>query len=85
MLDVTLNTYFLTPACEMRLTTPEGVHAAVNGLMVSRASNPNGIPNRVVKHHPKRTASVLVHICKAFLRTHHFPQVSKHHQVISII
>ena len=73
MADVALRSYFLSPACEQHLTTPDEVHAAINVLKVSKAPRPNGIPNRALKHLPKRAVSFLTHVFNAVLRTHHFP------------
>jgi hypothetical protein len=42
-------------------------------------------PNRALKHLPMWAALLLVHIFNAVLRTHHFPTVWKHAQVISIL
>ena len=52
---------------------------------VSRAPGPNGIPNRTLKHLPKRAASLLAHIFNEVLRTHYVPQRWKHARVISIL
>jgi len=85
MVDVALRSYFISPASEPQFTTPEEVHTAIRGLKVSKAPGPNGIPNRVLKHLPKRAVSLLAHVFNAVLRTHHFPQVWKHARVISIL
>jgi hypothetical protein len=42
MIDVSLRSYFLTPASEPKLTTPEEVHEAMKGLKVRKATGPNG-------------------------------------------
>ena len=83
MLDVALRSYFISPASETQLTTPDEVHAAIRGLKVSKAPGPNGIPNRALKHLPKRAVSYLNRVFNAFLRTQHFPQAWKHARVIS--
>jgi len=48
--DVALRSYFLSPASEPKLTTPDEDHEAIRGLKVSKAQGPNGIPNRALKH-----------------------------------
>jgi len=48
--DVALRSYFLSPASEPQLTTPDEVHEAIRGLNVSKAPGPYGIPNRGLKH-----------------------------------
>jgi len=71
-------------ASEPKLTNPEDFQAAISGLKISKVPDPNGIPNRVLKHLPQRAVSVLVLIFNAFLLTDHFPTVWKHARVISI-
>ena len=71
--DVALGSYFLSPASEPELTTPDEVQEAIRGLKVSKAPGPNGLPNRALKHLPKRAVSLLARIFNAVLRTHHFP------------
>jgi len=83
--DVALRSYFLSPASEPQLTTPDAVHDAVRGLKVSKAPVPNGLPNRTLKHLPKRAVSLLARIFNAVLRTHHLPSTWKHARVISIL
>ena len=68
-----------------RLNTADEVHEAIRGLKFSKAPDPKGIPDRALKHLPKRTVSLLSHIFNAVLRTHHFPQAWKHARVISIL
>jgi len=83
--DAPLRAYFLSPASEPQLTTPEVVHEAIRGLKVSKAPGPNGIPNRALKHLPRRSVSILARIFNAFLCTHLFTQTWKHARVISIL
>jgi len=85
MADVAPRSYFLSPPSETQLTAPDEVHAAIRGLKVSKATGPNGIPNRALKHLPKRAVSFLTHVFNAVLRTHHFPQVVKYARVISLL
>ena len=75
MVDVALRSYFISPASEPQLTTPDEVHAAIRCLKVSKAPSPNGIPSRAFKHLPQRTVYLLDQIFKADVHTHHFPQV----------
>jgi len=83
--DVALRSYFLSPASVVHLTTPDEIDEAIRGLKVSKGPGPNGIPNRTLKHLPKRAVSLLARIFNAVLRTHHFPQTWKHARVISIL
>jgi len=52
--EVALGSYFLSPAGEPQLTTPDEVHEAIRGLKVSKAPGPNCLPHRALKHLPKR-------------------------------
>jgi len=83
--DVALGSYFLYPARETLLTTPDEVHEAIRGLKVSKAPGPNGLPKRALKHLPKRAVSLLARIFIAVLRTLHFPPTWKHARVILIL
>jgi hypothetical protein len=85
MVDVALKSYFLSPASEPQLTTPDKVQEAIRGLNVSKTPGPNGILNRALKHLPKRAVSLLAYIFNVVLRTHHFPQTWMHARVISIL
>jgi len=72
--DVTLRSHFISPASEAPLTTPNEVHEAIRSPKVSKAPGPNGIPNRALKHLPKRAVSLLGSIFNEVRRTHHFSQ-----------
>jgi hypothetical protein len=85
MVDVTLESYFQTPACEPKLTDPQEVHEAISGLKLGKTPGRNGIRNRALKHLPKRAVNLLVLIFNAVLCIHHFPSVWKHTRVISIL
>jgi len=85
ILHVALRSYFLSPACEPQLTTPDEVHETIRGLKVSTTPGPNVIPSGALKHLPKRAVSLLVRIFNAVFRTHHFHQTWKHARVIYIL
>jgi hypothetical protein len=53
-IDVALRSYFISPAREPQLTTPDEFHEGIRGLKVGKAPVSNGIPNSVLKHLPKR-------------------------------
>jgi hypothetical protein len=61
------------------------VQDAIRGLKVGKAPGPNGLPNRVLKHLPQRTMSLLVELFNAALLAQYFPPVWKHASVISIL
>jgi hypothetical protein len=46
IVDVSLRSYFMTPASEPKLTKPEEVQEAMRILTVSKTPGPNGIPER---------------------------------------
>jgi hypothetical protein len=69
--NVGLRSFFMAPASDPRLTNCK-VHEAIRDLRVAKARGPNGIQNRVFKHLPQRTVSLLVLIFNAILLTHHF-------------
>jgi hypothetical protein len=85
MVNESLESFFQTPAREAKFTDPEEVHVAIRGLKHGKAPGPNGIPNRVLKHLPKRAVYLLVIIFNAVLCTHHIPPVWKHARVNSIL
>ena len=82
--DEALRSYFLSPGNETQLTTPDEFHEVIIGLKVSKTPGPNRIPNRTLKHLPRRAVSLLTRILNAVLRTHHLPQTWKHTRVISV-
>jgi hypothetical protein len=83
--DVGLRSYFMAPHNEHKLTNPVEVQKAIRGLKVSKAPDPNGIPNRDLKHLPQRAVSLLVLIFNVILFTHHLLTAWKHAPVISIL
>jgi len=85
MVDVALRSYLTTPTIEPKLTKSEEVQETIRSLRVSKASRPNGIPDRPLKHLPQRTVSLLVLIFNAILLTYHFPTVWKQARVICIL
>jgi hypothetical protein len=66
MVDVVLRSYFISPASELKLTNPDEVQDDIRGHNVSKATGPNGIPNRGLKILPKRAVSLLARICNFF-------------------
>jgi hypothetical protein len=54
MADKEMREYEYTPASEQTLSTPSEILRAIKGLEVCKAPGPNGIPNRVLRHLPKR-------------------------------
>jgi hypothetical protein len=54
-----MRVYECALASERKLTNPSSVLQAVRGLMVGKAPGRNGIPNRVLRHLPKRSRKFL--------------------------
>jgi len=75
---VALRSYFHAPASEPKLANPEEVKEATKGLKISKAPDPNGIPNRALKHPPQQAVALLVEILNSTLLTHHSPTEWKH-------
>jgi hypothetical protein len=75
MVDLTLESYFQTPASKPKLTDPEEVHETIRGLKLGKAPGPNGIPNRDSEHLHMRAVYLLFLIFKAVLCTYHFSPV----------
>jgi hypothetical protein len=73
--DVALKSYFQAPTSKPKLTNPDEVYDAIRGLKFGKASGPNGIPKRALKHLPQQAVLLLVQIINAILLTHHFPSL----------
>ena len=50
--DVALRSYLMTPTSEPNLNNPVEVQEAIRGLKVGKDLDPNGTPNRLLKHLP---------------------------------
>jgi hypothetical protein len=85
MVDVAMRAYQYAPASELTLTTPSEVLQAFRGLKVGKAPGPNCIPNRVLRHLPKRAIIFLTKAFNAVLRRQYFPPVWKHARVVPIL
>jgi hypothetical protein len=72
-------------ASEPKLTSPSEVQQAIRGLKFGKAPGPNGIPNRVLRHLPKRAITFLTKVFNAVLRKQYFPSAWKHDRVVSIL
>jgi hypothetical protein len=83
--DVALQAYTSEPASKPMLTDPAEVQHAIRGLKISKVPDPDGVPNRALKHLPQRMIFLLVALLNAILRTQYFPPVWKHARVISIL
>ena len=83
--DVALRAYLYAPASEPTLTNPVEVQDDILGLKVSKAPDPDIIPNRALKHLSQRVILLLVAFFNAILRMQHFPPIWKHPRVISIL
>jgi hypothetical protein len=52
--DKAMRAYEYAPASEPKLTSPSEVQEAIKGLKDGKTPGPNGVPNRALKHLPKR-------------------------------
>jgi hypothetical protein len=68
LVDVEMRAHEYAPASEPTLTTPSEVIKAVKGLKVGKAPGPNFVPNRVLRHLPKRAITFLTKVVNAVLR-----------------
>ena len=73
--DVALRSYFISTASEPHLTNPDEVHEAIKGLKVSKAPGPKHIPNRALKHLPKRADYLLPISSTRFFARITFPKL----------
>jgi hypothetical protein len=55
---------------------------SIRRLKVGKAPGPNGIPNRVLRHRPKREITFLTKKFDAELRRQHLPPAWKHARVV---
>jgi hypothetical protein len=85
MVKKAMRTYEYAPASEPKLTSPSEVLQAVRGLKVGKAPGPNGIPNRVLRHLPKRAITFLTKVFNAVLRRQYFSSAWNHARVVSIL
>jgi hypothetical protein len=85
MVNKAMRAYEYAPASEPKLTSPSEVQQAIMDLKVSKAPGPYGIPNRVLRHLPKREITVLTKVLNAVLRRQYFPSPWKHARVVSIL
>jgi hypothetical protein len=74
MVNKAMWAYEYAPASEPKLTSPSEVQQAIRGLKVGKAPCPNGIPNRVLRHLPKRAITFLTKVFNAVLRRQYFRQ-----------
>ena len=72
--NVALRSYYLSPTRDPHITTHDEIHEAIRGLKVSKVSGPIGLPNRALKHLPKRKVSLLASSSTRFSATVTFPK-----------
>jgi hypothetical protein len=85
MVDVAKRVYEHAPASEPTLTTFSKVLEAIKGFKVGKAPGPNGIPNSVLRHLPKRAINFLTKVFNAVLRKQYFPPVWKHARLVPML
>jgi hypothetical protein len=77
--------YEYAPASEPKFTRPSEVQEAITELMFCKAQDPNVIPNRALKHLPKRGIKLITILFNALLRMQYFAPAWKDARVISIL
>jgi hypothetical protein len=85
MVNEAMRAYEYAPASESKLTIPLEVQEAIRGLKVGKAPGPNGIPNTVLRHVPKRAITFLTEAFMAVFRRQYFPSAWKHVRAVSIL
>jgi hypothetical protein len=85
MVNEAMRTYEYAPTSEPKLTSPSEVLQAISLLKVGKAPGPNGIPNRDLRHLPKRVMTFLTKVFNAVLRRQYFPSAWKHAHVVSTL
>jgi hypothetical protein len=68
MFNKAMREYEYASASEPKLTSPLDVEEAIRGLKVGKSPGPNGVPNRVLRHLPKRAITFLTKVFNAVLR-----------------
>jgi hypothetical protein len=85
MVDVAMRAYEYAPASKPRLTTSSEVLKAIKELKVGKTPGPNSIPNRILRHLPKRAITFLMKVFNAVIRRQYFPPVWKHVRVLPFL
>jgi hypothetical protein len=67
MVNEAMRAYVYAPTSEPKPTSPSEVQHVIMGLKVGKAPGPNGIPNRVLRHLPKRAITFRTKVFNAFL------------------
>jgi hypothetical protein len=83
--DEVMCAYEYAPASEPILNRPSEVQETIKGLKAGKAPGPNGVPNRAMRHLPKRAITFITKLFNAVLRRQYFPPAWKHTRVISIL
>jgi hypothetical protein len=68
-----MRAYEYAPSSEPKLTSPSEVIEAIKRLKVGKAPGPNGVPNRALRHLPKRAITFLTKLFNAVLRRQYIP------------
>jgi hypothetical protein len=58
---------------KLKLVNPSEALQAIKGFKAGKAPGPKGIPNRVLRHLPKREITFLTNVFNALLRRQYFP------------
>jgi hypothetical protein len=85
MVDVAMRAYEYAHASELTLTSLSEVLQSIKGLKFGKVPGPNGVPNRVLKHLPKRATTFLTKVFNAILCRQYLTPVSKHANGVSML
>ena len=77
--------HLFVPASEPEFTNPKEVQDAIRGIKVGKAPDPDGIPNRALKHLPLSVVSFLVVLFNAIFRSQYYLPSCKQARVFSIL
>jgi hypothetical protein len=85
LVDVEMRAYEYAPTSEPTFTTPSEVIMAIKGLKFGKAPGPNGVPNSVLRHLPKRAITFLTKVINTVLRRQYFRLDSAHARELPIL
>jgi hypothetical protein len=83
--DEVKRAYEYAPASEPKLTSPSVVQEAIKGLKFGKASGPNGVPNRALRHLPKTAITFITKLFNAVPCRQYFSPAWKLARVIFIL
>jgi hypothetical protein len=83
--DEVMRAYKYAPVSEPKLTSASEVQEVIKGFKFGNSLGQNSVPNRALRHLPKRAITFITKLIKAVLRRQYFPPAWKHARVIYIL